>query len=51
MKQDIKPVFEFGEDAFVATQQKASDRHDWLVDQALMETFPASDPISLCAID
>jgi hypothetical protein len=51
MEQHIKPVFESGEGAFSAAQQKASEHHEWLVDQALMDTFPASDPISLCSID
>ncbi|HEY4352771.1 MAG TPA: hypothetical protein VGN31_16180 [Paraburkholderia sp.] len=57
MEQHIKPVFESGEDAFAAGKQSAKDardaseHHEWLVDQALMDTFPASDPISLCSID
>ena len=50
MEQHIKPVFESGEDAFAVRKQNASDHYDRL-DQALMDTFPASDPISLCAID
>ncbi|MFC0399767.1 hypothetical protein [Paraburkholderia rhizosphaerae] len=50
MKQDIKPVFESDEVPFAMKQLTASERDDWL-DQALMDTFPASDPISLCAID
>jgi hypothetical protein len=51
MEQHIKPVFESGEEVFAAGQQSASERYDRLVDQALMDTFPASDPISLCAFD
>ncbi|CAB3755654.1 hypothetical protein [Paraburkholderia humisilvae] len=51
MKQDIKPDFEFDEASFAAQQQKAGERQDWLVDQALMDTFPASDPIALYAFD
>jgi hypothetical protein len=51
MEQHIKPVFEFSEDTFSAEQRKASEHYEWLVDQALMDTFPASDPVSLCAID
>jgi hypothetical protein len=50
MEQHIKPVFESGEEVFVSGKQSASDHLDWL-DQALMDTFPASDPIPLCAID
>jgi hypothetical protein len=33
------------------TQFEASERQDRLVDQALMDTFPASDPISPCCFD
>ncbi|GAB7524731.1 hypothetical protein [Paraburkholderia sp. 2C] len=51
MEQHIKPVFESGEDSFPVRKQSASEHDDWLIDQALMDTFPASDPISLCAID
>jgi hypothetical protein len=51
MEQHIKPVFESGEDTFSPGKQSASEHNDWLVDQALMDTFPASDPISWFAID
>lgn len=51
MEQHIKPVFESGEESFSSGKQSASEHYDWLVDQALMDTFPASDPISLCATD
>jgi hypothetical protein len=57
MEQHIKPVFVSGEEAFADRKQNAKDakdaseHHEWLVDQALMDTFPASDPISLCSID
>jgi hypothetical protein len=27
-------------------QQKRKDQQEWLIDEALAETFPASDPIS-----
>jgi hypothetical protein len=50
MEQHIKPVFESDEDSFVARKQSASEHDDWL-DRALMDTFPASDPIPLCAFD
>jgi hypothetical protein len=50
MEQHIKPVFESDEESFAPRKQSASEHHDWL-DQALMDTFPASDPIPLCAID
>ena len=50
MEQHIKPVFESDEDTFAPRKHSANEHHDWL-DQALMDTFPASDPIPLCAID
>lgn len=31
--------------------QQTQDARDALIDQALMDTFPASDPISLMAFD
>ncbi|CAB3760948.1 hypothetical protein [Paraburkholderia solisilvae] len=51
MKQDIKPVFELREQVSAVEKQSASEHRDWLVDQALMDTFPASDPVSLSGID
>ena len=29
-----------------AAMPRESDHHEWLLDEALQETFPASDPIS-----
>jgi hypothetical protein len=51
MKQDIKPVFELREQMSAAEKRSASEHREWLVDQALMDTFPASDPIAPGAID
>jgi hypothetical protein len=51
MKQHIKPVFEFDEETLARREQSASEHDEWLIDQALMDTFPASDPVSLSAFN
>jgi hypothetical protein len=55
MEQHIKPAFESaafesGTTDVVAERASAADR-EWLIDQALMDTFPASDPVSLYSVD
>ena len=50
MKQHSKSVPESSSnaaDAQHAQQVASAERREWLIDPALMDTFPASDPVSL----
>ncbi len=50
MEQHIKPAFESGTPG-LTVQPTLAEHREWLVDQALMDTFPASDPVSHGHID
>ena len=54
MKQHIKPVPQSASEGGAVQQARhfvSAERHEQMIDQALMDTFPASDPVPLYSID